>query len=1285
MSERDRTESAESPSGGWKSKSGARKRSGKMAAEARSLWREVAFGTSTVGPAIGVETALRREAVAIDEKEPGTRSALAFSGGGIRSATFNLGVLQALADLGLLRRFDYLSTVSGGGYIGSWLSAMLQRFRRDPSPIDEVTRRLVTCGRPGDGDACDESHEVRFLRRYSNYLTPKIGLLTVDTWSIVAIYFRNLLLNLAVLVLAGSVVLLAPRLVVRLLQLVPVTNGSAAIAGGVALLAVAGVVLLAGYHFGGRRERFAATTWGIGLALVSGIAGYVALSVLEYPPPWPYWVVGGGLLYGLVWTVSVGLARRRDRRNNGGGWMALWAFAAGAGGGLGLFWLRAWMGSLGWSPDGQVASVAVSELDRWTSMTWGPVMVAVALTWVVGLHIGLLGRELADYRREWLSRLAALVLTACLGWLALFSLVVLGPVVIFWVEGKAELAFASGWIGTTIAGLLASRSTAEGGIKGVLRSLLLAVSPYVFVVGMVILLALGLDRGLSEWHHFQAPLNVAADEGPVTGQSRLAADPWQRLQIVHRDLNEKVAEYRARAADKLPPIELGRAPAAWRVLRDGHVVLLNDTSGSWWFLALLMGLLVALAWFAAWRFDVNEFSMHRFYRNRLVRCYLGATNSGRAGKADPFTGLAFDDDIDLTDLRSPPDSSCPPDPAVRWRREDGPYPLINTALNLVAGDELAWQERKAASFLLSPFFCGFDSARLGSAEPSYRSAEDFARFPYPMTLGSAMAISGAAASPNMGFRSSPAVTALLAVFNVRLGWWVGNTRRDEFCRRSGPREALSELFRELLGQTRGDGPYVYLSDGGHFENLGIYELVRRRCKLILSSDVGTDPKLTFEDLGNAIRKCRADFGVDIEINLDALRRPPEGGFSRWHCAVGKVRYDLKEPSESAGMLLFLKSSLTGDEPADVLNYASLSPSFPHESTGDQFFGESQFESYRRLGYHAAREVLEESVRVAEDKAARRGRSDTTLKEIFVEVAERWYPPSPETAGFSRHGEKLDQLFHLLRSDADLDFLNRQFYPEWRSLLQGEPLPPQLSEHWLPESEPGRRAGFYFCNSLFQLMENVYLDLDLDRFHDHPDNRGWMNLFRHWTWSGMFRIAWSISASTYGARFQSFVESRLDLEPGKVRVIREPGDHAFNPVEIDVIKTVTETATERVSGLEPNTALLERWAVQLFVADPMGAKEAGQKPRFEFFVGLALTEGDTLRALRIQDHLRRMGLGRRAVRRLKEQGIHRIDLLEAPAKHHALFPDEGRVRLRNLFHSVHVAGANSASGGRPPAA
>jgi hypothetical protein len=372
-----------------------------------------------------------------------------------------------------------------------------------------------------------------------------------------------------------------------------------------------------------------------------------------------------------------------------------------------------------------------------------------------------------------------------------------------------------------------------------------------------------------------------------------------------------------------------------------------------------MGLLSVLMSFFI---NINKFSLHSMYRNRLIRAYLGASR-GEQRTPNPFTGFDPGDNLQMNEL------------APKGGPIQKPMPVVNIALNLVHGEKLSWQQRKAQSFTVSPLHCGSFSNELG-----YRPASEYGKNPavnQAITIGTALAISGAAASPNMGYHSSPAVTLLLTLFNVRLGWWLGNPGQagDTTYNRSCPEFAVGPLLAEAFGLTDDQKRYVYLSDGGHFENLGLYEMVLRRCHCILVSDAGCDEKIEFQDLGNAIRKIRIDLGIDITIKLDRLRRIEVNGRSSGHYAVGTIHYARVDQGTSDGILVYLKPSLTGNEPVDVLEYAAHHPKFPHEPTADQFFDEAQFESYRRLGEHVVDQVFSPALRARPQ----------ALRQVFEEL------------------------------------------------------------------------------------------------------------------------------------------------------------------------------------------------------------------------------------------------------------------------------------------------------------
>jgi len=303
-----------------------------------------------------------------------------------------------------------------------------------------------------------------------------------------------------------------------------------------------------------------------------------------------------------------------------------------------------------------------------------------------------------------------------------------------------------------------------------------------------------------------------------------------------------------------------------------------------------------------------------------------------------------------------------------------------------------------------------------------------------------------------------------------------------------------------------------------------------------------------------------------------------------------------------------------------------------------------------------------------------------LEELIVRLQEAWYPPSGAAEGaFTRHADELDELFERLRTDPSLHFLIDQIYPEWQSLaaeVAGEEMPePQM---WLPGSHDELVAGFFFCHSLIQLMETVYLDLGLESEYAHPDHRGWRNLFKHWTWSGMVRATWAVTAGTFGARFQTFCRRRLGFEPGRLEV--EEHRLAARSVE----KTVTalagdgrlnfleESLVRELCALNTGAEAPDRLLVcRMVVGDPTA--EPGSADAFRFTFGFAVARGSTLLFLRVQDHLRKMGLGRRALRLLvRQHGITEVETLPEDRLPTYSRNQAGEARgdaLRSLFRSV----------------
>jgi hypothetical protein len=367
--------------------------------------------------------------------------------------------------------------------------------------------------------------------------------------------------------------------------------------------------------------------------------------------------------------------------------------------------------------------------------------------------------------------------------------------------------------------------------------------------------------------------------------------------------------------------------------------------------------------------NVNRFSLHAVYRNRLIRAFLGSARARDGRAPDPFTGFDPADNITMAE-------TLPTDAPSRRL-----FHVINIALNVVSTRRLAWQERKAEAFSVTALACG-------NPNVGYRQTANYGAR-HGISLGTATAISGAAISPNQGYHSSTLVGFLLMLFNLRLGWWLGNPRHAAVSRRSGPRVGLIPALQELAGATTDENNWVYLSDGGHFENLGMYEMVRRRCRLIVISDAGCDPKTVLEDLGNAVRKCFIDFGVRIEFDRLELPARPGSAESPVYCAIGRILY----PGTGApGWLLYVKPAYHGSEPADVRSYALAHPQFPHESTTDQWFSESQFEAYRSLGEYifsliCGRGTMQSREASAPDLAHLRVWAETYIAGKVVKAAE----------------------------------------------------------------------------------------------------------------------------------------------------------------------------------------------------------------------------------------------------------------------------------------------------------
>lgn len=1071
------------------------------------------------------------------------RSALCLSGGGIRSATFSLGVIQALANLNLLEKFDYLSTVSGGGYIGGWLTTWIHR---DPGGIQSVQTNLKTDGeRDPSSRSNSEPPPLTWLRDYSNYLTPMLGLFSADSWTLIGTFLRNLILNWLVIVPLLVAAFMLPRLQTSL------------IIHGVswptpAWLLIAGLVLcvLSLFYLHYFRpsfirfrspqqhqtqaspagtpppcnERLAAQGWFLLLSLAP-----LVLSAYCLTTAWA-WYSRDGVLNALTFST----------------WHPAVTFAVVGAACHGLGWLLATLitGIMRWRT---MLATLISVITRWWTSnnhwkTFKPMLatlISVIKRWWTDNNPGM------TYKTMWylLGSVAMVILSGALGGFFAWKLLDATPPTDIWFEGsRASTAclkvhcFAEWYAAFAVPGFLVlfllagtlfigitARFTGDQEHEFWARTGGWALNSSVVLggLGAVIIFGPGWVGKLGVW--------ASASLGGIAGILSLAWG-FSAKTLFHQSENEnrrsRSAEFVVKAATPVFVILLivglalstsflvrqwtewttGIETTKWTDIGinmpepDAYVhsmhgqVLHNAEPGplfAFWVLLLSISLFMSLCT------NINKFSLHGFYRNRLIRAYLGASRGicdDPPRKPHPLTGFDRADNPPMTDLRQ------------------RPFHIVNIALNLVRPGKLAWQQRKAQSFTISPLHCGsWDNI-------GYRPSNDYGynqSAQKAVTLGTAVAISGAAASPNMGYHSSPAVTFLLTLFNIRLGWWLGNPgeaggptwkklfRFGPSYRRAHPAFAIRPLLSELFGRTDADNRYVYLSDGGHFENLGLYEMVLRRCHHIVVVDASCDRTSGFEDLGNAIRKIRIDLGVEIDISTDRLLPKTGTQKTEWHHAIGTIRYDTVDPGAQTGTLVYLKPSLSGDEPSDVREYATQHDAFPHEPTSDQFFDESQFESYRRLGEHIGSQVFTPAVSSANE----------SLAEILDRLEQHWLAAGlHDTSPVDTHAMR--DIDSLLGNFA-LEGYARETYPELTSVL---------------DIDTNRDMGaiFHSCASQVRTMERVFRSLDLNRHAANPNNMGWMGLFQRWAETDSFRRCWPVLAGSASPVFVDWAERHLDL-------------------------------------------------------------------------------------------------------------------------------------------------------------
>ena len=375
---------------------------------------------------------------------------------------------------------------------------------------------------------------------------------------------------------------------------------------------------------------------------------------------------------------------------------------------------------------------------------------------------------------------------------------------------------------------------------------------------------------------------------------------------------------------------------------------------------------------------LNLSSFNGLYSARLTRAYLGASNGKRLSRFTNRAQRSAAEPMD-SDILSYGDY---------YKKLCAPMHLINVCLNqnIDPAEQLVQRDRKGKPLVIIPPDATLqsDASRTcfaidGQRGPDLHSAR---RKEDTLNIGEWIGVSGAAVSTGLGRRSGIALSVALAMASVRLGrWWhSGNQMRSPpgqglsgWLRRFLPAQAylFDEMFCRFHGTRR---PYHYLSDGGHFENTGVYELLReeRNVKLIVACDCGCDSDYEFGDLANLTRLARIDHGREIAVNSKAASHKVLGavfgtpdqlagkcGEAGQKCALllDVFARGCTRDAKPAARIVLLKPRLIDSLSVDLKQYQAQHPAFPQESTADQFFDEAQWESYRKLGLEIARRVF----------------------------------------------------------------------------------------------------------------------------------------------------------------------------------------------------------------------------------------------------------------------------------------------------------------------------------------
>ena len=867
----------------------------------------------------------------------------ALSGGGIRSATFCLGIFQALAKANLLPKIDYLSTVSGGGYFGGFFGRMYSRAGSNHSVVKawltpdgpSPTRSEAA---PLNASPPLSAQPVNWLKENGEYMTPGGG---GDMLQLVAIAARNAVTFHLVIACFVLTALLAMKLVL----------------GAIASLPSLQPWLIESWSLGLWLAHYLGKDVGMVPSPLLDVLPVIA--VLLLPPGWAYWLIerkrqdSVNPLRGFLWTLFVAILVLLLSCSSIPCLPSIsrglqWALLVLVVGFIVILILTACAFRSACAelhahqlrraaPSGATDRGKPPGVHQWLRWWWPP-------DWMLkhpDRDSNFVLSRTRSIVTDWLTLMVEVLVTV-----AILGLVDTLGLTLF-VHIEVEGTFPTKWLAAAGAALAIRFGPAQrllGRITGDGDSWLKL--PTAMVVGLLALLA------------------------------------WITVLVLTSALANAIVHDFA-----LPQAVITSFP------KQAVIVL-----------ALLAGFSVLLG--RTWIF-VNRSSHAQLYASRLARAFLGASNPERFGKHKPssITDPLPDDDANMLEYHQ------------GIAKAGGPLHFINVTINQTTGvdNKTVIRDRKGIGMSVGPcslsagirnhaqlvppesnvplwhvgikpirkpgsysMFADHDSSDAGveaavAAEQASNTGDAAERTieVERLTLSQWIGTSGAAFSTAMGNRTALGMSLLSSFINIRLGYWWDSGRQVTGSIHRTLRERLpvpAHLFDEITARFHGpDAKYWYLTDGGHFENMGAYELIRRRLPMIVVIDGEEDGQYSFEGFANLVRKARLDFGAEIDMlddqalkqllapslltlfgPLSSMKLAADGtSFSTCRASLAQVRYEGREQAES--LLIYIKATVLPGDPPDIHEYRAKNPSFPQQSTGDQFFDEVQWESYRKLG------------------------------------------------------------------------------------------------------------------------------------------------------------------------------------------------------------------------------------------------------------------------------------------------------------------------------------------------